>query len=170
MPAYFPIPTSAYPQSYTLGVLDKINKRGAYAPVGANTAPATTGTVTGYDPRYGGVPSAPVPGTEALNAILANLKNLSDLTKLTTDTGKANAAAARAAVLASVPQFDALMGQFQENVGAGSRGELSPSLRAQINQNLAEAGVAGGSPGGPSADAARLRAMGLTSEEVQRRA
>lgn len=129
----------------------------------------TGGPVTGYDPRYGGIPSAPDPSAESLAAVLANINNLAKITALAGGAGGASAEGARSQILKSIPQFDALLGQFSENVGAGSRGELSPSLRAQINQNLAEYGTKTGSQG-PAADAARLRALGLTSEEVQRRA
>lgn len=168
MPGYFSIPTELYPSSYTLPVLDKINKRGAYAPATRAAAPAATtaGPVTGYDPRYGGVPSAPNVNTETLNAILNNLKNMTDLDKLSQAMGKASADSARQQVLATIPNFDALMGKFSGNVEEGSRGVLPADVMGQLNQRAAEYGVATGSLG-PAANSAAMRAMGLTSYGIQ---
>lgn len=47
------------------------------------------------------------------------------------------------------------------------RGELAPDVLANLYQRGAEAGVSRGMPGGPGVNAATMRAMGLTSYDIQ---
>lgn len=66
-----------------------------------------------------------------------------------------------------LPGYSGLLQQRSKNVGGLLRGEVPPDVLQQIQQAGAERGVATGSPGSPNANAAWLRALGLTSLGLQ---
>jgi hypothetical protein len=69
----------------------------------------------------------------------------------------------------SDPKLDALTNQSLKNIGSGLQGQLSPDVIAGLTQRGAERGISVGS-NSPNAGAAILRAMGLTSMDVQQAA
>lgn len=69
----------------------------------------------------------------------------------------------------SDPKIDALTGQSLKNIGSGLRGELPLDVQQQIQNSAAERGMATG-VGAGNAGAAMLRAMGLTSLDLQQAA
>lgn len=69
----------------------------------------------------------------------------------------------------SDPKLDALTAQSLKNIGSGLRGELSQDVIQGLTQRGAERGISIGS-NSPNAGAAILRAMGLTSMDVQQAA
>lgn len=69
----------------------------------------------------------------------------------------------------SDPKLDALTNQSLKNIGSGLRGELSQDVIQGLTQRGAERGLTVGS-NSPNAGAAMLRAMGLTSMDVQQAA
>ena len=62
----------------------------------------------------------------------------------------------------NLPGYSGLIGQRSLNVGGLLRGEVPADVQYLLQQG-AERGVAMGSPGSPNANAAWLRALGLTS-------
>lgn len=68
---------------------------------------------------------------------------------------------------ANLPGYQSLVGQRSSNIGGLLQGQVPTDVLQQIQQRGAERGVATGSPGSPNANAAWLRALGLTSLGLQ---
>ena len=77
-------------------------------------------------------------------------------------SGQANLALSR-----GLPQYGRLASQSSQNILGLLRGQVPEDVTQQIQQRGAERGVAMGSPGSPNANAAWLRALGLTSLGLQ---
>jgi hypothetical protein len=77
-------------------------------------------------------------------------------------SGQANLALSR-----GLPGAGGLMRQSSQNILGLLRGQVPEDVTQQIQQRGAERGVAMGSPGSPNANAAWLRALGLTSLGLQ---
>lgn len=77
-------------------------------------------------------------------------------------SGQANLALSR-----GLPQYGGLARQSSANTMNLLRGVVPEDVTQQIQQRGAERGVAMGSPGSPNANAAWLRALGLTSLGLQ---
>lgn len=67
----------------------------------------------------------------------------------------------------NLPGYQGLIGQRSSNIGGLLRGQVPTDVQQTIAQAGAERGVATGSPGSPNANAAWLRALGLTSLGLQ---
>ena len=67
----------------------------------------------------------------------------------------------------NLPNYGAMVGQRSKNVTGLLKGQVPTDVVEQIQQRGAERGVATGMPGGPNANAAWLRALGLTSLDLQ---
>lgn len=67
----------------------------------------------------------------------------------------------------NLPNYGGLLGQRSKNIGGLLKGEVPADVVQQIQQRGAERGVATGMPGSPNANAAWLRALGLTSLGLQ---
>jgi len=67
---------------------------------------------------------------------------------------------------ANLPGYANMVGQRSENTASMLNGELPQDVINQISQQSAERGVGGGQAGGPNANAAYLRALGLNSLDV----
>ena len=74
---------------------------------------------------------------------------------------------ANRALAAGLPGAGGLMRQSSANTMGLLRGQVPTDVTQQIQQRGAERGVAMGSPGSPNANAAWLRALGLTSLGLQ---
>ncbi len=74
---------------------------------------------------------------------------------------------ARMPFQSNLPGYSANVGQRAQNTGSYLRGQVPEDVTNQIMQRGAERGVATGSPGSPNANAAWLRALGLTSLGLQ---
>jgi len=70
---------------------------------------------------------------------------------------------AAAPYIANLPNYQGMLGQATANAGSQLRGEIPRDVINQIQQAGAERGIATGMPGSPNANAAYLRALGLTS-------
>jgi len=67
----------------------------------------------------------------------------------------------------NLPNYGAMTGQRSKNTLGLLSGQVPTDVLQQIQQRGAERGVATGMPGGPNANAAWLRALGLTSLGLQ---
>jgi hypothetical protein len=68
---------------------------------------------------------------------------------------------------ANLPGYQQNITQRGTNVGSMLRGEVPMDVQRQMLQSGAERGIATGQPGAPNANAAWLRALGLTSLGLQ---
>lgn len=87
-------------------------------------------------------------------------KNLTDLTSY---INQLNREAQTQANQARIPGAAGLEQQSSNIIGQELKGQLPSDVLAQIQQQQAERGVAGGVAGSPNSNAAYLRAIGLTS-------
>jgi hypothetical protein len=101
---------------------------------------------------YGTRPVIPLPTQTQGGALGGNLANLGQIYGLTGGVNSAGAANAAGNLTANVP-----------GLAERSRGQLPMDVITQLLQQAAERGISTGAPGGPNANAAYLRALGLTS-------
>lgn len=135
------------------------------AVAGGTTAAGTlTGaTPTGYTAASGGVPQVPSPQTTQAQAITGNIANLPKLTGLASDVNAFNLGEVTKQYLAGIPQYNAMTTESSGNILAALRGEVPSDVTNLLQQSAAERGIATGGAGSPNANAAYLRALGLTS-------
>lgn len=95
--------------------------------------------------------------------IATDLGTIPNLTSLTQLLNQINVGSQTSANAARVPNNPALESQSSANIGSELNGQLPPDVAAQISQQGAERGISTGSPGSDNANAAMLRALGLTS-------
>jgi hypothetical protein len=139
--------------------------------VGQSALPPTTsltsGPVSGYNPVYGGVPSVPNPTATQGAAIGGNMGNLGGIGQLSQGLGGINAGLGSQPYQQNLPNYQALLGQASGNALSNLQGNLPADVVRNIQQAGAERGVSTGSPSSPNANAAYLRALGLTSLGLQ---
>lgn len=131
---------------------------------GAATLP---GSATNWSAAYGGVPNVPNPGASAASAIGADVSNLGNLYALGQGTNQFNEGQLISNYQSAIPDYSALATQQSSNIGSELSGQVPQDVLNQILQNAAERGIVTGSPGGPNANAAYLRSLGLTSLGLQ---
>ena len=68
--------------------------------------------------------------------------------------------------MANLPNYANMVGQRTQNTMSMLKGELPNDVISQIAQGAAERGIGGGNPGSPNANAAYLRALGLSSLDL----
>lgn len=128
-----------------------------------NLRPATP---TGGAGASGGVPQVPDPAKSQLEAILANLGNWGQISNLGNLVNQWSNQQARAALEQNLPGYGANLAQQAANVSNLLAGKISPETIANIGTAAAERGVNVGATS-PNANAALLRALGLTTEGLQ---
>lgn len=139
------------------------------APGSAGATPGTTVGAPGrsYDPTYGGIPQVPsLPGVQRA-AVTGNISNLGDLYNLAGPTNYFNQQQLLGQYAAALPGYASMTSQASENIGSNLKGILPPDVANAIAIKAAERGVNTGAIGSPNANAALLRAMGLTSLDLQ---
>ena len=112
--------------------------------VGGNTLTGSTQSGAG---AFGSVPTVPNPITTASQAIAGNLGNLANIYNI-------------------VQGANPLIGKQRGVASEYLSGQVPDDVVNQILQRAAERGIATGSPGSPNANAAYLRALGLTSLDL----
>lgn len=122
-----------------------------------------------WDPTYGGLPQVPAPGATAGTAIGSNIGNLGSLYHLAGGVNQFQENALLGNLSAGLPQYGALTAASSGNIMSNLKGQLPPDVINLIAQQAAERGIATGSPGSPNSDAAYLRALGLTSLDLQQK-
>lgn len=119
-----------------------------------------------YSPIYGGIPSLPSIGQSAGSAIAANQGNLPGIIGIGTAATDWAQGQLMKDLEGSIPGYSGLVAQSSENIASQLEGEVPGDVINQILQQAAERGIMSGSPGSPNADAAYLRALGLTSLDM----
>lgn len=121
----------------------------------------------GYSPAYGGVPQIPSPGATASAALGSNIGNLGQIYTLGGGLNRFQTGQALEQIGMGLPDYAAMVEQSSKNIGAELRGELPGDVIDQILQQAAERGIATGTSGSPANNAEFLRALGLTSLNLQ---
>lgn len=127
--------------------------------------PGTTQGVT--TPQYGGVPTVPSPEESLAQALYGTSTNLGGLYGLAGQTNQFNAAQAAGQYAANLPLYGPMTQQASTDIYSNLQGQLPPDVVQQLQQRAAERGVQTGAAGGPNQNAAYLRALGLTSLDLE---
>jgi hypothetical protein len=106
----------------------------------------TAPTASGYEPAYGGIPQLP---------------------KYTTDSTSMTGTDVQANLVKNLPNYMGMVGADVGNISQNLAGALPPDVIQQIQQQAAERGIQTGSPGSANTSAEYLRALGLTSLQLQ---
>lgn len=101
---------------------------------------------TGYDPAYGGIPNLP---------------------PYVTDTSTVVGEDVQAQMQKNLPGYGAMTTADTGNIQSNLAGTVNQDVIQLLQQQAAERGVSTGLPGAPITDAAYLRALGLTSLQLQ---
>lgn len=135
------------------------------------TRPAVTPTLPAYpglpgrdySPAYGGVPAVSNPLATTKEAIEGNVALLPDLKQL----GRGANAQLFGQYTSRMPGYSDIAAQSSENIGSLMKGEIPADVLYQIGQQSAERGVGQGVGGSQFANSEYLRALGLTSLDLQ---
>ena len=73
----------------------------------------------------------------------------------------------QANLLKNLPGYQQMLATDTGNIQNNLSGQVAPDVIAQLQQQGAERGISTGSPGSPNANSAYLRALGLTSMQLQ---
>lgn len=142
---------------------------GGGAGAATTTAPAaassglTGAAARGYTDASGGVPAMPSPQDTQKTAIGGNLAALPDLQKMAGNVNAFNLGEVTKQYEAGIHNYNAMTQQSSRNIGSALAGQVPADVLVQLQQGAAQRGIATGAPGGPNANAAYLRALGLTS-------
>lgn len=132
---------------------------------GAAGVPASlpSGPVNFYNPAYGGVPTVPNPTATAGAAAAGNTSNLPQLETLASGTNVFNQGQLLGQYNMAIPNYAALTATASGNTMQELQGEVPQDVISLLTQQAAERGITTGSPASGNANAAYLRALGLTS-------
>ena len=131
-------------------------------PSGGTPIAAPTAIPQTYSPVYGGIPQVPSPTSTAGGAIGGNITNMADLLKMILGASGASAAGAQSQLQSNLPGYAPMTQQASTDILSNLQGQIPQDVKNQIIQSAAERGISVGA-GSPNANAALLRAMGLTS-------
>lgn len=137
---------------------------------GTPAAMPTPGTLPGTPPQggsgpYGAVPTVPDPTKSMADYIGGWQQNLPAYTQLLKSINDAANAQAKSNLETNLPGYGANLAQQSANISDLLAGKISPSTINNMATAAAERGITVG--GGPNANAAYLRALGLTTEGLQ---
>ncbi len=132
---------------------------------GAGNLPGTT--AYNYDPRFGGIPGVPSPGGTQQQAISSNIGNLGSLYNLGSSLNQFTAQQAPTSLNLNLPNYQQNLATQSQDVMSKLKGQIPQDVANQLQQFGAERGVGTGSIGSPNSEAATLRALGLTSLDIQ---
>lgn len=130
------------------------------------------GNLPGAEPSnwsasFGGLPQVPSPGATAGSAISSNIGNLGSIYNLGGGINAFQTGQMNTMLGSMIPDYANLRTQQSQNIGQELSGQLPQDVVSQIMQGAAERGIMTGMPGSGNANAAMLRAMGLSSLEMQ---
>ncbi len=109
---------------------------------------------TGYTPEYGGIPNLPAYATDTT-------------TQTTGGTSEMVGTDIAAELRKNLPMYNDLLMKDVGNIYANLGGQVAPDVISLLQQQAAERGIATGMPGAGSINAGYLRALGLTSLQLQ---
>jgi len=130
---------------------------------GAGGATLTPGPVNYFNPAYGGVPTVPNPTATAAAANAGNAANLPALEGTAANLNTFNQNQLLGQYNMAIPNYAALTQTASGNAMQELSGQVPTDVINQILQGAAERGITGGVTGSNNANAAYLRALGLTS-------
>lgn len=133
-------------------------------PMGSGSLP---GSATNWSAAYGGAPNVPNPATSAGSAISGNMGNLGQIYNLAGSANAFNTQQEKNILASMIPNYAALSGSQSGLIGEELKGQVPQDVISEILQGAAERGIATGTSGSPNANAAYLRALGLTSLGLQ---
>lgn len=135
---------------------------------GANFGPPTWQAQFNYG-RPGGLGGARMTPTGAAGqGNKFNLGSATDIKNISDIINQINLSATKAAQNARIPNNPALEAQSSANIGQELKGEVPQDVQNLLAQQAAERGIGGGGTAtSPNANAAYLRALGLTSIQQQ---
>ena len=136
---------------------------------GGSTAGSLAGSRTDYSPEYGGKPVVPSPVGSARSAITGNLGNLGAIYQLSSGVNRQSQADLLAQYGQAGVDVPAIEATSARNIQDLQHGVIPRDVVDRLIQSAAERGVATGSPGSANANAAYLRALGLTSLDLMGR-
>jgi hypothetical protein len=131
-----------------------------------DTLPSPGAYPWSYSPAYGGIPQLPSPTSTAGGAITGNIQNMAGLLQQILGASGASAAGAQSQVAANLPGYAPMTQAASADILSNLQGQVPQDVRNQITQEAAERGISVGA-GSPNANAALLRALGLTSLGLQ---
>lgn len=118
---------------------------------------------TGYNPAYGGVPQIPNPISTQSQAIGGNQMNLQALIQLLSGINNSQQSQLTSNFNTAIPNYQALTQTASSDIGNNLHGVVPPDVINLLTQQGAERGITTGMPASGNANAAYLRALGLTS-------
>lgn len=133
---------------------------------GANLNPASP---SNWSAAWGGIPQVPNPGVTAGAAIGANTANLGPLLSLGGGINAWSQAQAQAQMRSGLPLYDQMVSGSSRNILSQIQGQVPDDVIDQILRTAAERGIITGTTGSENANAAMLRALGLTSLDLMQR-
>lgn len=116
----------------------------------------------------GSVPNLTSPYVSQVGALTGSLAALPTAESLATGVNKFNLDELTKQYAAGIPNYRAMLASSSQNILDALQGKVPSDVLSQMIQSGAERGVAMGSPGSPNANAAYLRALGLTSLGLQK--
>lgn len=125
------------------------------------------GNSTYYSPYTSATASGIDPTTLTTTTASDNLSAMGLIQQLTDQINQLNIASQQAANVSRIPGEAGLEATSSANIANLLAGQVSPSTINLLGQQSAERGVMSGSPTGASTNASYLRALGLTSEQLQ---
>ncbi len=125
------------------------------------------GSAAGGGGAYGGVPTVPNPITTAGQAVTGDISNLGQIYDLSKSVNAFDQAELLKQFQSAIPNYTQMVSQQSNNIGQELSGQVPEDVINQLLQQGAERGIMTGSPGGPNANAAYMRALGLTSLGLQ---
>lgn len=111
----------------------------------------------------------PSPGASAGSAIGANIANLNNLLNLTGQVNAFNQNQALNQVRTGLPLYDQMVAESSNNILDQIQGNVPGDVLDEILRVAAERGIMTGTTGSQNANAAMLRALGLTSLDLMQR-
>jgi hypothetical protein len=122
-----------------------------------------SGPVNLYNPAYGGIPTMPNPTVTAGAAAAGNAANLPGLESLAGGTNTFNQNQLLGQYNMAIPNYAALTQTASGLAQSELNGQVPQDVISLLTQQAAERGINTGMPGSGNANAAYLRALGLTS-------
>lgn len=116
---------------------------------------------------YGSVPNIPLPSTTLPQTLGADIGSMGLIQRLGGDINTFQNKQLAAGLAANLPGYKGLIGKSSGNIASMLAGEVPEDVVNQLIQSASERGIMTGAPGGPNANAALLRALGLTSLGMQ---
>lgn len=122
---------------------------------------------TDYTDAYGGKPSVPDPTESSKTAISGSISNLANLYNLSSSVNDYNLGQTRKQYSTGLPNYQNMLNQSSSNITSLLKGQLNSDELSQLYQSAAERGVSIGGVGAANTNAALMRAVLLSSHQLQ---